>query len=186
MPTRILLALIAIVLGLWALGAYNRLVRLRNAMLAAFSPLVGQLRQRHAVALTLAEASSERMGTPAELVRVEQLRTAARRAGLASDQVQGNRLRAGALQQLAVAEETLMSALDDLVEALQDLTSGTGPDPTVSGLLRQRDMLQEQIRFSRQLYNQASDEHNRALALFPTTLVATLYGFHSAPEFPPI
>ena len=90
------------------------------------------------------------------------------------------------LQQLAIAEEVLVAALDELGHALQDLTSGIGPDPVVSDLLRQRDALQEQIAFSRLVYNQSADEYNRAVALFPTTLVAGLFGFHAAPEFPPI
>lgn len=88
------------------------------------------------------------------------------------------------LQQLALAEEVLVATLDDLGLALQDVTSGVGPDPAVSDLLRQRDALQEQIAFSRQVYNQAADEYNRAAALFPTTVVAGLFRFHPAPQFP--
>jgi LemA protein len=85
-----------------------------------------------------------------------------------------------------VAEERLVSMLEELGLALQDLTSGDGPDAVVSDLLRQRDQLQEQIAFSRQVYNHAADAYNQAIALFPTTLVANLLRFHRAPEFPPI
>ena len=174
------------VCGFWMLGAYNRLVRLRNSLRMSFAPLAGQLRQRHAVALTLAEASRTRMSNQHQDMLVDAARTAASDASRVSDSVQLRPLRGNVLQQLAVAEEVLVAALDDLGLALQDVTSGVGPDPAVSDLLRQRDALQEQIAFSRQVYNQSADEYNRAVALFPTTVVAGLFGFHAAPEFPPI
>jgi LemA protein len=174
------------VLGLWMLGAYNRLVRLRNGMRTAFAPLASQLRQRHAVALTLAEASRTRMGQHQQATLVEGTLMVARQASRASDSVQLRPLRGDVLKLLAVAEEELVATLDELGQALQDLTSGIGPDPAVADLLRQRDGLQEQIAFSRQVYNQCADEYNRAVALFPTSVVAGLFGFHAAPEFPPI
>ncbi|ACB36259.1 LemA family protein [Leptothrix cholodnii SP-6] len=186
MPSRLVLIVLATILGLWTLGAYNRLVRLRNSMRTAFAPLASQLRQRHAVALTLAEVSRTRITEPQDEALIEATLTSASQAGRASDNVQQRPLRGDVLQQLAIAEEVLVAALDELGHALQDLTSGIGPDPVVSDLLRQRDALQEQIAFSRLVYNQSADEYNRAVALFPTTLVAGLFGFHAAPEFPPI
>lgn len=186
MTSRIALVGLVVVLGLWMLGAYNRLVRLRNGLRGAFTPLAGQLRQRHAVALTLAEVSRGHMQALARGELVDATLRAARQAGKVSDHVQLRALRGDVLKTLAVAEEVLVSALDELGLALQDVTSGVGPDPAVSDLLRQREALQEQIGFSRQVYNRSADEYNRATALFPTTLVAGLFGFHAAPEFPPI
>jgi LemA protein len=181
-----MLTVLAAILCLWTLGAYNRLVRLRNSMRTAFAPLASQLRQRHAVAFTLAEISRARMAGSHQGSQIEVALKAARQAGRASDNVQQRPLRGDVLQHLAVAEEVLVAALDELGHALQDLTSGIGPDPAISDLLRQRDALQEQIAFSRLVYNQSADEYNCAVALFPTTLVAGLFGFHAAPEFPPI
>ena len=74
---------------------------------------------------------------------------------------------------------------DGIAQAVHQV-GGDGPDAVVSDLLRQRDQLQEQIAFSRQVYNHAADAYNQAIALFPTTLVASLLRFHRAPEFPPI
>lgn len=184
---RILTLALLAVLGFWMLGAYNRLVRLRTATRSAFAPLASQLRQRHAVALTLAEASRALIGTqgdPVHLAQTEQTAALARRASAASDTVQSRPLQDGALQQLVRAEADLVAALDALTLELQDLTSGDGPHPAVSELLRQRDGLQEQIKFSQQVYQTAADEYNAALALFPTTLAAALFRFHGAPLFP--
>ena len=46
----------AAVLGFWGVGAYNRLVRLRNDIAKAFIPLELQVQQRHAVLLRWIEA----------------------------------------------------------------------------------------------------------------------------------
>ncbi|MDP4301842.1 LemA family protein [Leptothrix discophora] len=186
MPSTLAWALFLAVLGFWMLGAHNRLVRLRHTMRSAYAPLSSALRQRHAVALTLAETSRSRMADAPQADLVDAAAGAARRAGHACDQVQLKSLRGDVLQQLAVAEERLVAMLEELGLALQDLTSGDGPDPAISDLLRQRDQLQEQIAFSRQVYNRAADDYNQAIALFPTTLVANLLRFHRAPEFPPI
>ncbi len=184
---RILTLALLAVLGFWMLGAYNRLVRLRTVTRNAFAPLASQLRQRHAVALTLAEASRALMGAhgdPDSLARAVLTTAAARRASTASDAVQSKPLQGSVLQQAVVAEAELVSALDELTLALQDLTSGDGPDPAVSELLRQRDALQEQIKFSLQVYQAAADDYNAALALFPTTVAAAIFRFHAAPLFP--
>ncbi len=186
MPSTLAWVLLLAVLGFWMLGAHNRLVRLRHDLRQAYAPLSSALRQRHAVALTLAETSRSRMGEGPQAELVDGTVGAARRAGHASDQVQLKALHGNVLQQLAVAEERLVSLLEELGLALQDLTSGDGPDPVVSDLLRQRDQLQEQIAFSRLVYNQAADAYNQAIALFPTTLVANLLRFQRAPELPPI
>ncbi len=186
MSSTLVWALLMATLGLWVLGAHNRLVRLRQDLRQAYAPLSSALRQRQAVALTLAETSRSRMGDGPRAELVDATTGAARRAGHACDQVQLKALRGNVLQQVAVAEERLVSMLEELGLALQDLTSGDGPDPVVSDLLRQRDQLQEQIVFARQVYNRAADAYNQAIALFPTTLVANLLRFHRAPEFPPI
>jgi LemA protein len=179
-------ALLLAVLGFWMLGAHNRLVRLRHDLRSAYAPLSSALRQRHAVALTLAETSRPRLPDGVQSDLPAGLTGAARRAGHACDQVQLKSLRGDVLQQMAVAEERLVSLLEELGLALQDLTSGDGPDPAISDLLRQRDQLQEQIAFARQVYNRAADAYNQAIALFPTTLAANVLRFHRAPEFPPI
>jgi LemA protein len=179
-----LIALVA-VLGFWLLGAYNRLVRQRNTLRTALSPLAAQLRQRHAVALTLTETSRTRLIEAGHDALLQAAQQAARDAGAASDHVTLRPLRGDVLSQVAAAEVALVAALDALALALQDLTSGFGPDAAVSDLLRQRDALREQIAFSRQVYNQAAEDYNRAVRLFPTTLAAAVFGFHTAPEFPP-
>lgn len=177
------LLLVAIFL-LWALGAYNRLVRLRMATRAALTPLASLWRQRHAVALTLAETSRRRLGSAGDLTQVDALIAAAREASQAVDAVQSRPLQGDALRQAVAAESVLVGAVDALALTLQDLTSGDGPDAAVSELLRQRDSLQHAIGFARHVYTAAAQDYNSALTVFPTPLAAALFRFLPAPALP--
>ena len=177
------LLLVAVFL-LWALGAYNRLVRLRMATRAALTPLASLWRQRHAVALTLAETSRQRLGSAGDLTQVDTLIAAAREASQAVDAVQNRPLHGQVLRQAVVAETALLAAVDALALTLQDLTSGDGPDAAVSELLRQRDSLQHAIGFAGHVYDAAAVDYNSALTVFPTPVVAALFRFLPAPALP--
>lgn len=168
------------VLAFWMLGAYKRLKRLRSKTHHSYSPLASHLRQRHAVALALAEAARPLLSGDLQPVAA-QLIDAARQAGRATDEAQARGMRGNALQVVGSAEESLGTLLDTLVGELQDLTSGLGPEPAITELLRQRDALQEQIHISRLVYNREAERYNHALHVFPTTLVALAWRFKEAP-----
>ena len=168
------------VLAFWMLGAHKRLKRLRAKTHHSYAPLASQLRQRHAVALALAEAARPLL--PGDLQPVAaQLIDAARQASRATDEAQARGMRGNTLQVVGHAEESLGTLLDRLVGELQDLTSGLGPEPAITELLRQRDALQEQIHISRLVYNREAERYNHALHVFPTTLVAVAWRFKEAP-----
>ncbi|WP_293999989.1 LemA family protein [Sphaerotilus sp.] len=168
------------VLAFWMLGAHKRLKRLRSKTHHSYSPLASHLRQRHAVALALAQAARPLLSGEEQPVAA-QLIDAARQAGRATDAAQARGMRGNALQVVGSAEESLGTLLDTLVGALQDLTSGLGPEPAITELLRQRDALQEQIHISRLVYNREAERYNHALHVFPTTLVALAWRFKDAP-----
>ncbi|MEX8495305.1 LemA family protein [Sphaerotilus sp.] len=168
------------VLAFWMLGAYKRLKRLRAKTHHSYDPLANHLRQRHAVALALAQAARPLLSGDQQPVAA-QLINAARQAGRATDEAQARSMRGHALQVVGAAEESLGALLDTLVGELQDLTSGLGPEPAVTELLRQRDALQEQIHISRLVYNREAERYNHALHVFPTTLVALACRFKDAP-----
>ncbi len=171
---------IGAVLAFWMLGAYKRLKRLRSKTHHSYAPLASHLRQRHAVALALAQAARPLLSGDEQPVAA-QLIDAARQAGRATDEAQARGMRGNALQVVGAAEESLGTRLDTLVGALQDLTSGLGPEPAITELLRQRDALQEQIHISRLVYNREAERYNHALHVFPTTLVALAWQFKQAP-----
>ena len=168
------------VLAFWMLGAHKRLKRLRSKTHHSYTPLAGHLRQRHAVALALAQAARPLLSGDQQPVAA-QVVDAARQAGRATDEAQARGMRGNALQMVGSAEEALGTRLDTLVLELQDLTSGLGPEPAITELLRQRDALQEQVHISRLVYNREAERYNHALHVFPTTLVALLWRFKEAP-----
>ena len=60
--------IVAAVLVFWAVGAYNRLMSLRNVMRTAFSQLEAQLRRRHELIPQLAEAARADAGIDPDVV----------------------------------------------------------------------------------------------------------------------
>ena len=175
-PTLVILA----VLAFWMLGAYKRLKRLRTRAHAAYAPLASHLRQRHAVALALAQAARPLLGEGHQSA-AQQVVNVAKLAGRATDEAQARGMRGNALQDVGAAEESLGRVLDELIGELQDLTSGLGPEPAITELLRQRDALQEQVHITRLVYNREAERYNTALHIFPTTVVAALGRFKDAP-----
>lgn len=172
--------LIFLVLAFWLLGAYKRLTRLRNKTHTAYGPLASHLRQRHAVALALAQAARPLLGEEHQPVALHVLNVA-KLAGRATDEAQARGMRGNALQDVGAAEESLVTVLDELISELQDMTSGLGPEPAITELLRQRDTLQEQIHVTRLVYNRQAQLYNEALHIFPTTIIAALFQFRDAP-----
>ena len=156
----ILLAVIA-VLGLWAVGVYNNLVKLRNNRENAFANIDVQLKQRHdlvgqLVAVVKGYAEHEKE----VLTRVTEARSAAMNASTIGDKIQ--------------AENALTSALSGLkisLEAYPDLKAN-------------QNFLQLQEEIS-DIENKiaATRELNNAVQTFPSNIFAGLFGFHKEPMF---
>lgn len=193
-PVKLGLALLMAVLAFWALGAHNRLVRLRQAARTAFEPLSAQLRERQGVARALAAASRELPlhatlpAAPAGAEGEAGVHPAARllAATQAAEQAHGlvppRRLRGEALLLMGQAEADLGTALEHYRLALLDYTAAEGPIPMLTELLRQLEALQQAIGVARALYHAAAHDYNVALRIFPTTLIAAAFRFLPVPE----
>ena len=81
--TQIICSVLAAVLLFWAVGAYNRLVRLRGAIVRQFAPVDEQFRARHALLLQLTDALAPVIANAAP--RIEALRAACLQAEAACD-----------------------------------------------------------------------------------------------------
>ena len=165
-----LLVLIAVVvlLGLLFVGAYNRLVALRQNVNQAFADIDVQLKQRQDLVPNLVEtvkgyAAHER-GT---LDEVTQARAAAANAGDMAAKAQAESALTGALGKLmAVAE-----AYPDL-KANQNFLQ-------LQGELAD---LENKIAAARRFFNNAVGEYNASIQRFPAVLIAGATGF-TAREF---
>jgi len=161
----------AAVLLFWAVGAYNRLIGLRNALVRSFAPVDEQFRHRHALLLRLADTLAPALaGAPQSL---DALRAACSQAEAACGRV---RARPGALG----TTTSLRLAEDILAEARARLPAPALADAGLAGLNAELAAGDTTLAFARRGYNDCVDAYNRAVRQFPTWLIAGLFGFRRA------
>ena len=172
----VILALIALTV-FWAVGAYNRLVRLRNEIGNAFAQIDVQLKRRHDLIPNLVEVARKYLSHERETL--ERVIAARAQAVAATDLVRAKPHQSGPVKSLGMAEGVLASALGGLratIEAYPDLKA----DQTLRELNEELTHTENKVAFSRQLFNDATLDYNNAAHQFPTNVVAGLFGFRTA------
>jgi LemA protein len=175
--TWVVLAVVLVAL-FWAVGAYNRLVRLKNAIANAFGQIDVQLKRRHDLVPNLVEVARKYLAHEAETL--EAVIAARNQARAAEQTAAASPLNAGALGALAGAEQMLGGALGRLfavAEAYPDLKA----DQTMRELSEEIASTENRIGFARQAYNDHVLEFNDAAAQFPTLIIARLFAFATLP-----
>ena len=162
MPFIILLAVIIIIV-LWMVSLYNRLVSLRNRRQNAFADIDVQLRQRHDLVPQLVETVKGYAGHERSvLTQITEARSAAMAAKTIDDKI--------------VAEQQLTSALQGLrvqVEAYPDLKA----NQNFLRLQEELSDIENKLAASRRFFNGATTEYNNAVETFPSNLIANNFGF---------
>jgi LemA protein len=169
-----------VVVFLWAIGAFNRLVSLRNRFKNAFAQIDVQLKRRYDLIPNLVETAKgyikHERGT---LEAVIAARNAASTASAQAAQAPGD---AAAMKQLAGAEAALTGTLGRLfalAEAYPDLKANT----TMITLMEELTSTENKVAFSRQAYNDAVMSYNTARESFPTNVIAGPFNFTAAELF---
>jgi len=165
-----LLIVIFVVVVLFAIGAYNRLVSLRNQTQNAWKQIDVQLKRRHDLIPNLINTVKGAMGFERETLEAV---VAARNTAIAATN-------SGSVPATAAAETQLTGALSRLlavVEAYPDLKA-TG---NVAQLQEELTATENKIGFSRQLYNDTATQYNTAQQTFPTMLFAGMAGASQVP-----
>ena len=158
----------------WAVGAYNRLIRLKNIIANAFGQIDVQLKRRYDLIPNLVEAAKKYLQHEQETL--EAVIAARNQARSASDRVASRPGQADAVIALAAAEQTLGSSLGRLfalAEAYPDLKA----DQTIRELSEELTSTENKVGFARQAYNDAVLDYNNAQGQFPALLVARMFGF---------
>ncbi len=172
----VLLALI-VVLVLFLIGIYNRLVAARNAYKNAFSQIDVQLTRRYDLIPNLVEIAKGYIKHEREtLEAVIRARNAAVTGLRAAAAAPGD---PAALQQLAGAENALTGALGRLfalAEAYPDLKA----NQTMMQLSEELTTTENKVAFARQAFNDAVMSYNTTREVFPSNLVANAFGFGPA------
>lgn len=166
----LLLIIVFVVLVLFAIGAYNKLVSLKNQVANAWKQIDVQLKRRHDLIPNLINTVKGAMSFERDTLEAV---VAARNTAIAASN-------SGNVQATAAAETQLTGALSRLlavVEAYPDLKA-TG---NVAQLQEELTATENKIGFARQLYNDTATQYNTAQQTFPTMLFAGMAGAAQVP-----
>ena len=158
----------------WSVGAYNRLVRLKNIIANAFGQIDVQLKRRYELISNLVEAARKYLSHERETL--EAVIAARNQAKSASDVARSRPSNALAVSTLAVAEQALSSSLGQLF-ALSEAYPELKADQTIRELSEELTSTENKVTFARQAFNDAVLDYNNAQGQFPAVLVARLFSF---------
>ncbi len=166
--------LLALVVFFWAVGAYNRLVRLRNAVANAFGQIDVQLKRRHDLIPNLVEVARKYLEHESQTLEAV---TAARNHARGAEQAAATGpLNAALVGSLSGAEQLLGGALGKLMAVVEDYPELKG-DENMRELSEELASTENRIGFARQAFNDQVLEFNDAAQEFPALIVARLFGF---------
>jgi LemA protein len=158
-----------VLLVLYAIFSYNRLVQLRNRIDAAWSQIDVQLRRRYDLIPNLVETVKGYAAHEREtLEAVTKARQQAVQAQGIEEQAQAENMLTQALRQLfAVAEAYPDLKANQNFLALQEELTGT----------------EGRIAFARQFYNEQVLSYDNLTEQFPTNIIASAFSFTPKPYF---
>jgi LemA protein len=166
--------------GIYAMGVYNGLVKLRNMFKNAFSQIDVQLKRRHDLIPNLVETAKAYMahesGTLEAVIAARNGAESARQAAAANP---GD---VAALQKLGAAEAGLGGVLGRLFavsEAYPDLKA----NQNMMQLTEELTTTENKVAFSRQAYNDSVLAYNNKREVFPNSIFAGMFGFSEAALF---
>lgn len=162
MPLLIVVGII-VLLVIWTISLYNKLVRLRNRRQNAFADIDVQLRQRHDLVPQLVETVKGYASHEKEVLqKVTEARTAAMAATTIDDKIRAE-------QQLTTA----LAGLKVQVEAYPDLKA----NQNFLQLQEELSDIENKLAASRRFFNAATTEYNNAVESFPGNIIARNFGF---------
>jgi LemA protein len=169
--TQLAIAAGAAVLLFWTVGAYNRLVRLRNAIGRRFAPVDEQFRLRQGLLVAQCDALSALPGDAGPAL--EALRAACLQAESAH-------ARARAHPGAAAATASLRLAEDILADTRSRLPAEAAAHPDLVDISTRLTASDTTLAFARRQFNDTVKEYNHAVRQFPTWLIAWLFSFRTA------
>ncbi len=163
------LLFLALIVGLWVMGIYNGLVRVRQAVKNAWAQIDVQLMRRHDLIPNLVNTvkgyASHEKGT---LEAVINARAKATSVTLPADKIKAEGELSSALGRLLAVSEAYpdLKANQNFIALQEELTS-----------------TENRIAFARQAYNDSATQLNTAIQTFPAVLIVGMLGFKEEPFF---
>lgn len=161
--TSIILIVAGVLLLLIFISTYNKLVKLRNNREQSFADIDVQLKQRHDLIPQLVESVKGYMKHESEvLTRVTDARSNALNANTINDKIAAENQLSQALQGLQIS-----------VEAYPDLKA----NQNFMNLQEEISDVENKLAAARRFFNSATKEYNNAAEVFPSNIIAGMFGF---------
>lgn len=169
-----------ILVAIFVVSLYNRLVTLRQRYKNAFAQIEVQLKRRYDLIPNLVETAKGYMQHEREtLEAVIQARNQAQQANQRAAEDPGDPER---MQTLAAAESQLTGALGRLF-ALSESYPDLKANQTMGQLMEELRSTENRVAFARQAYNDAVMAYNTRREVFPSSIVAGAFNFQEAELF---
>lgn len=169
-----------LVVGVFLMGVYNGLVKLRNMYKNAFSQIDVQLKRRHDLIPNLVETAKAYMSHEREtLEAVIAARNNAEGARKDAAANPGDPAALGKLNQAEAGLGGVLGRLFALAEAYPDLKA----NQNMMQLSEELTTTENKVAYSRQAYNDSVLAYNNKREVFPNNVVAGMFGFSEAAMF---
>lgn len=169
MMPMIIIVVVVLIIVIWLISSYNGFVTLRNKTEEAFSAIDVSLKKRYDLIPNYVETVKGYAKHESEtLERVVAARNQAMTATNIDDKIKQENVLSGALKSLfAVSESYPELKANENFNKLQD----------------QLQRLEEEIAGSRRYYNGVVNRYNTKTELFPSNIIAGIFGFKRKPLF---
>ena len=163
MTAIIVVVALLIVLACYVIGVYNKLINARNKVENQFSQVDIQLKRRADLIPNLVETVKGYAKHEEEtFTSVIEARNKAVNAGSVNEKIEANNQLSGALNKLfALAESYPELKANENVLALQNDLKDT----------------EDKITYARQFYNDSAMHFNNLVEMFPSNIIAGMFGF---------
>jgi LemA protein len=168
---------VVVLIGLYFVSVYNGLVGSRNAYKNAFAQIDVQLTRRYDLIPNLVEIAKGYMKHERETLEAV---IAARNSAVSGlKQAAANPGNPGAVQALAGAENMLTGALGRLF-AVSESYPELKANQNMIQLSEELTSTENKVAFARQAFNDSVMGYNNAREVFPSNVVAGMFGFQAA------
>ena len=177
----IVILVVAVLLILWGIGIFNRLVQLRNQVNNAWGQIDVQLQRRYDLIPNLIEAVKGYMSY--EKGTLEAVINARNQAQAARSQVeQSGGPTSSSIKELITADTALRGAVTNIM-ALAENYPQLRASENMQQLQEELSSTENKVAFARQAYNDNVMMYNTAQQQFPAALVASTFGHHPVEMF---
>lgn len=166
----------AAILIFWAIGARNRLLRMRHEIDTCFDVVNTQFQERQELLIQWLENLRPLVGnhSPEWLA----VKAASQQLDIAREHLHTQVGAASLAASFRIAEETLATTRSRLAVLLPArAVDASLPQPSVTESLFAADST---LAFARHAFNRATQSYNQALLEFPTSMISGIFGFQVA------